>query len=70
MKDLLRQTNNRIPLDHQTTHAIDIPYDTEPIRQKTRGIPYNFREEFRRTILEMKEAGMIVDSKSPWSSPV
>ena len=41
-----------------------------PIKQKTRGVPYGFRESFRKTLMEMKEAGMIVDSKSPWSSPV
>lgn len=52
------------------THVILIKPDTEPIKQKNRGIPQAFQEEFKRTIKEMKESGMIVDSKSPWCSPV
>jgi hypothetical protein len=52
------------------THEIKIKPNTEPIKQKTRGIPTSFREEFKRTIMEMKKAGLIVNSKSPWCSPV
>lgn len=52
------------------THEIKIKPNTDPIKQKTRGIPASFREEFKRTIMEMKKAGLIVDSKSPWCSPV
>ena len=52
------------------THIITIKPNSEPIKQKTRGIPQAFRDEFKKTLMEMKEAGMIVDSKSPWCSPV
>ena len=52
------------------THIIRVKPDADPIKQKTRGVPYAFKEKFRKTLMEMKEAGMIVDSKSPWCSPV
>ena len=52
------------------THVITVKPDAEPVKQKTRGVPYSFKENFRKTLMEMKAAGMIVDSKSPWCSPV
>jgi hypothetical protein len=52
------------------THIITVEPGTKPIKQKTRGIPQAFQAEFKRTIKEMKDSGMIVDSKSPWCSPV
>ena len=52
------------------THIITIKPDTEPIKQKSRGISHAFRAEFKKLIQEMKDSGMIVDSKSPWCSPV
>jgi hypothetical protein len=52
------------------THVISVKPDAEPVKQKTRGVPYGFKENFRKTMMEMKDAGMIVDSKSPWCSPV
>ena len=51
------------------THVITVKPDAEPVKQKTCGVPYSFKENFRKTLMEMK-AGMIVDSKSPWRSPV
>ena len=59
-----------ISLDITSEETEAVTYGSQPIKQKTRGIPYNFREEFGKTIMEMKAAGMIVDSKSPWCSPV
>ena len=52
------------------THVITVKEGTEPIKQKSRGIPQSFREEFKKTLQEMKDAGMVVDSNSPWCSPV
>jgi hypothetical protein len=57
------------PID-AITHIITLKANAEPIKQKMRPIPQAFREEFKRTIKEMKDAGMIKDSKSPWCSPV
>ena len=34
------------------THVILIKPDTEPIKQKNRGIPQAFQEEFKRTVKE------------------
>ena len=65
-----RSVVNRVSsTNERVTHEIAITCGSQPIKQKTRGIPYNFREEFRKTIKEMKAAGMI-DSKSRWCSPV
>jgi hypothetical protein len=52
------------------THIITVEPGPKPIKQNTRGIPQAFQAEFKKTIKEMKDSGMIVDSKSPWSSPL
>jgi hypothetical protein len=52
------------------THIIEIKPGTEPIKQKSRKIPQSFKAGFVTMLNEMKDAGMIVDSKSPWCSPV
>ena len=70
MQDLMRLTNLDVSNDEAYTHEIIIKPDTEPIKQKVRKIPYSFASEFRNMIEEMKRAGMIVDSSSPWCSPV
>ena len=70
MADLMRITNPSLPLHQRISHEILITPGAAPIKQKTRGIPYSYREDFKKTILEMKAAGMVVDSKSPWSSPI
>ena len=67
MADIMKKHDNSIDA---ITHIITIKPNCEPVKQKTRGIPQAFREEFKRTLIEMKNAGMIVDSKSPWCSPV
>lgn len=69
MSDLMRPTSTD-PDYVAYTHEIVIKPDTEPIKQKVRKIPYSFASEFRTLIDEMKRAGMIVDSYSPWCSPV
>ena len=70
MNDLMRLTNDKLPEEQRVEHEIQVKVDSDPVKQKTRGIPYSFREDFKKTILEMKAAGMIIDSKSPWCSPV
>ncbi len=52
------------------SHKIELKAGSEPIKQKTRGVPYAAREQFRKEIAEMKAAGLISDTKSPFSSPV
>jgi hypothetical protein len=66
-QDLTRATN---PKHDAITHVITIKSGTEPIKQKTRGVPQAYREELRKLLMDMKAAGMIVDSNSPWSSPI
>ena len=70
MDDLMRITNPNLPVSLRVAHEISVKPGSEPIKQKTRGIPYNYRADFKKTILEMKAAGMVIDSKSPWSSPI
>ena len=62
--------NNMSNAPESLTHEIVILPDVSPIKQKNRGIPHSYREEFQKLVKEMKAAGMIIDSKSPWSSPV
>ncbi len=66
-QDLTRATN---PKHDAITHVITIKPGTEPIKQITRGVPQAYREELRKLLMDMKTAGMIVDSNSPWSSPI
>ena len=70
MADLTHLTNKNLPTYKFVSHEINIEPGSVPIKQKTRGIPYNYRADFKKMILEMKSAGLIVDSKSPWCSPV
>ena len=62
--------DNKNEPEHKITHIIEVFPGTTPIKQKTRGIPQAFKEEFRKTIDEMKASGMIIDSNSPWCSPI
>ena len=43
--DLTRVTNPLSPIKHRISHKIEIEPDAKPIKQKTRGIPYNYRED-------------------------
>jgi hypothetical protein len=66
MHDIMRPIKDS---EEIITHVINVKPGAKPVKQKSRGIPHSFREEFKKTIHEMKEAG-IVDSSSPWCSPV
>ena len=65
MADIVKSTNLNAP---EFTHEIIVPADVAPIKQKSRGVPFIFQEEFKQMVLEMKAAGMVVDSKSPQSA--
>ena len=43
------------------SHKIELKAGSEPIKQKTRGVPYAAREQFRKEIAEMKQ--LLKDSK-------
>ena len=44
--------------------------DTEkPFRERFRAVPYALRPQFKELIYTMRSAGLIEDSKSPYSSP-
>lgn len=49
-------------------HAINLK-DPSPIKQVPRRIPFQMRDEVNKIIEEMKEQGVIEESKSPWVSP-
>jgi len=44
--------------------------DFKPIKQAPRRIPLHLREEVEHIIQEMKQRGVIEESRSPWVSPV
>ena len=50
-------------------HAIDTG-DAKPIKQRSRQTPLAFREQEAAEIQKMLDKGTIVESNSPWSSPV
>ena len=53
----------------QHQHDIDIG-DSKPIKQRLYPLPFHMKAWVEREISEMMKAGMIVPSKSPWSSPI
>ena len=65
-KEFIFLGNNNVKLnsDIKSNNSLLVYPNTTQIKQKTRGIPQSFKGEFRKTINEMKEAGLIVDSKS------
>jgi hypothetical protein len=63
MHDIMRPIKDS---EEIITHVFNVKPGAEPVKQKSRGIPHSLRDEFKKTIHEMKDAGMIVDSSSPW----
>jgi len=43
--------------------------DSSPIKQVPRRIPIHMREEVNKIIKDMRDQGVIEESKSPWMSP-
>jgi hypothetical protein len=50
------------------THVIEL-VEEKPFREKFRQVPHSKREEFTKLLLELRDSGMIVESKSNYSSP-
>jgi len=44
--------------------------DHNPIKQAVRRVPFVHRDKIAKMVTEMKEAGIIKPSSSPWASPV
>ena len=70
LQELRHLTNPNLPSNARVEHEIKLNKGSVPIKQKNRGIPYNYRDEFRASVEEMLDAKMIKHSKSPFSSPV
>ena len=43
--------------------------NAKPIKQSMRRVPFAMKEEFNKLVDEMLNAGLIVESESPWCSP-
>ena len=61
LDDLMGDKTALIPYKH----VILIDPSVDPIKQRTRGIPFSYREEFKAKINEMLRCGMIRESNSP-----
>ena len=58
--------------DRGKTHLVQHSIDTgghKPIKQRPRRLPISKREEERKEVQKMLEAGVIESSSSPWASP-
>jgi hypothetical protein len=51
-------------------HTIEVVPGTQPIKQKRRPVPPNYMDAFKKSIIEMEEAGLIEPARSPWCSPI
>ena len=67
-EDIFSDGLNGFRTQSLTTHVIELD-NPRPFREKFRAVPYAKRLEFKQQIEALKAAGMIVDSKSPYSSP-
>jgi transposase InsO family protein len=52
------------------THEIRIEPGTKPINVKPYRLPEAHKQEARRQVEELKKGGIIVESNSPWNSPL
>ncbi|EYB86579.1 hypothetical protein Y032_0276g1080 [Ancylostoma ceylanicum] len=50
-------------------HDIDVQ-GHQPIRQKTRPVPYGVRDQVANMLTDLKNRQIIKDSQSPWASPI
>ena len=72
--EALKQIEANGVLDLTTTdmieHEIELKPGAIPIRQKRRPVPPHYVNQFKKSIQEMEDAGLIESSRSPWSSPI
>ena len=72
--EALKQIEAKGVLDLTTTdvieHEIELIPGAIPIRQKRRPVPPHYVNQFKKSIQEMEDAGLIESSRSPWSSPI
>ena len=76
LKDLVRENADVFALDDSelghtsvVQHHVDTG-DHNPIKQAVRRVPFVYRDKIAKMVAEMKEAGIIKPSSSPWASPV
>jgi len=76
LKELVRENADVFALDDSelghtsvVQHHVDTG-DHNPIKQAVRRVPFVYRDKIAKMVTEMKEAGIIKPSSSPWASPV
>ena len=67
--DIFANSNNDLGKLKTVKHEIRIQ-EHPPIKQRPYRIPYSLKNTMSKQIKEMLESGVIVPSKSPWTSPV
>jgi len=50
-------------------HQINLK-ETKPVKQPVRRVPYTMRDEVKKQLDNMLDAGLIKESESPWASPI
>ena len=65
--DVLQDTPGRTDL---TEHSIHLREYAHPVRQSPYRLPHAYREEVRRELDDMVQAGVIEPSTSEWASPI
>ena len=67
--DIFAKSKQDTGLTDVVEHHIDTG-DTAPIKQRARRLPIHQRQEEKQQLEDMLQRGIIVESNSPWASPV
>ena len=68
-EDIFARSNSDLGKTSKLKHRINTETDT-PIRQPVRRLPPHYRENVKKLLNEMLEAGVVEESTSPWASPI
>ncbi|WKY07926.1 hypothetical protein Q1695_007431 [Nippostrongylus brasiliensis] len=68
-RDVFAVSDVELSQTHLLVHDINVQ-GHEPIRQRTRPVPYGLRNEVAHMLKDLEERKIIEESSSPWASPI
>ena len=68
--DIFHLPGEKLTSTTAVTHEIRVEPGTKPINVKPYRLPETHKQEARRQVEELRKGGIIVESNSPWNSPL